>query len=963
MDKKKIFYMNFAVFLLFITIPLISVGYSALQTTLNISGDFIMYSRPTLYNVLAKAAQVGTYAKEYVGIHQDSMTGVGSQKIYHWYATSSSSAISEMSNVIFAGQCWNMYRTTDTGGVRLAYNGEAVDGKCLSGRSSHIGYDSFTGQSTSSSYWYGSDFVYDSSTKKFSLTGSTLKLAFNSSTFDTLKGMYSCRSTNKTATCSKLYYVFDYKNVPQFYILTGTASYHGYGTIPYNYGSDYVGAVGYKFNKNVTNLSISGLQKTLYVSKTISSTDQYGEGISYSNGSYTLVNSGTAGSYGDNQNLVGKYTVMSPYVNGTGTVAYYVTKVSGSTFYAIELSEGNLLNNYNDVYTYSTSYIDNGNGTYSLNNPTTINTSDYYKPEYYSYICINATNNICNELLYVLYSDAYSFNYLSSNNKYKFGNGFNFNNGVYELTGSKSTIWNYVADNDNIVNTHYTCFSLSDTCETLYYAFLSRGGSLYYFTLNNGDGIEEIKNEVFFSGANVVDSTVKTGIDMWYERYLAQYDSYIEDSIYCNDRTITDLGGLNPNGGLYNSTIKFHEYSENLDLRCTNVSDRFSINNEIAQLSHKAGLLTWSEVNLLNNTGIEMGGWTMTPAVTEATTSRVYLKGTSATPMVSTSSTIRPIISLKPEIEYSDGDGSKANPYIISVTPVTGNLAKQSNNNSVTFDKNISRNSFESITTLANTVIPSNAIDSWDASEQKNGTVMAWYTDDDNNGLYELYLGQVGGVKANKNSSYAFWKFENASTINLRNYKTTGVTNMHSMFENAGYNATTFTVLGLSLFDTSQVTDMAYMFCNSGNNSTKWEIGDISGWDVSRVQSTNRMFGYAAYSSSKFNVGNLLNWDTSSVTSMSYMFFHAGQSASNWYIGGLNVYGGNTGYMFNQCPNSNGTINIYNSPSNYGYMFASAAIASGKTITVNYSSVVTDIDDIIATKAASSNVVKGSLLN
>ena len=44
---------------------------------------------------------------------------------------------------------------------------------------------------------------------------------------------------------------------------------------------------------------------------------------------------------------------------------------------------------------------------------------------------------------------------------------------------------------------------------------------------------------------------------------------------------------------------------------------------------------------------------------------------------------------------------------------------------------------------------------------------MAWYCDEDNDGLYELYIGQNDGVLADHNSSYAFYGFTDASYFSL----------------------------------------------------------------------------------------------------------------------------------------------------------------------------------------------------
>ena len=55
--------------------------------------------------------------------------------------------------------------------------------------------------------------------------------------------------------------------------------------------------------------------------------------------------------------------------------------------------------------------------------------------------------------------------------------------------------------------------------------------------------------------------------------------------------------------------------------------------------------------------------------------------------------------------------------------------------------------------------VSENAIYSWDVSVDKTGKVMAWYEDIDKNELYEVYIGQNGGVKANKDSRFYFFSF------------------------------------------------------------------------------------------------------------------------------------------------------------------------------------------------------------
>ena len=67
--------------------------------------------------------------------------------------------------------------------------------------------------------------------------------------------------------------------------------------------------------------------------------------------------------------------------------------------------------------------------------------------------------------------------------------------------------------------------------------------------------------------------------------------------------------------------------------------------------------------------------------------------------------------------------------------------------------------------------------------------------------------------------------------------------------------------------------------------------------------------------------------------------------------------------MFKNCSKAKATLNIYSNPTSYTQVFNGAANASGALITVNYSSVTTNIDSIIITRTSGSNVLKGVQLD
>ena len=280
------------------------------------------------------------------------------------------------------------------------------------------------------------------------------------------------------------------------------------------------------------------------------------------------------------------------------------------------------------------------------------------------------------------------------------------------------------------------------------------------------------------------------------------------------------------------------------------------------------------------------------------------------------------------------------------------------------FDRNVNRDYFESIITLNYRDVPPGAIDSWDCSSSNDESVMCWYKDQDNDGKYELYIGQNGGVKANPYSAYAFHNFRNVELIDLTYFDTTGVTSMASMFDNTGYDSSSFKIIGLENFDTSEVTDMSIMFYRVGYSATTLDIGDISGWDVSNVTNMQQMFNLFGYSTPVVNIGDLSNWNTENVTNMSYMFLSAGYSSTTFNsIGTLKVYANNIAGMFNGSTTAKATLNIYSNPTNYSNAFTVAANRGGGGITINYASTTTNINNIVATKSSNSNVVKGIQLD
>ena len=389
-----------------------------------------------LYNVLKKAANEGTYAKEYTGEHHDSFTETPSKKIYHWYGSddTNGTAILDMNNVIFANFCWQMIRTTDTGGVKMVYNGVPSDGVC-----------------------------------------------------------------NNSETNQQI----------------GTAKFNSNNTSLADAGYMYNTRYGYlaRTNSNLVNAYV------------------YGNSVTYANGTYTLINN----------------------ITSTGT--------------------------------WGTDY-------------TTLNSN------------------------------------------------------------------------------HYTCFSEENTCESVYYVFRTNASNAWYITLTNGQTVEDaLKDMLSADNVNQTNSTIKTAIDNWYASNMTSYTSKLEDTIFCNDRSISDLGGWEPDGGSVTTSLVFKNYSSNGDLNCTNTTDKFSVSNAKAKLTYPVGLLTSPEIYLLNNENLIKTGnnyWTISASYLfnnyiNGGFHNCYVKssGSLDKSRVTSSFGLRPAISLKPGTVYTSGDGSKNNPYIV----------------------------------------------------------------------------------------------------------------------------------------------------------------------------------------------------------------------------------------------------------------------------------------------------------
>ena len=642
---------------------------------------------PTLYGVMEAEAKAGVYATTYTGAHQDSFAGTGNKKIYHWYAENDTNgiAITNRNNVIFAGHCWQMIRTTDTGGVKMIYNGEVDNNQCLNTRGNHAGYDAIfsqelNGKNENGGYYYGTDYTYDSINNTFTLAGTIEQAIWNETTGPTLIGKYTCKSVSESNTCATLYLLESYNtNTSARVIRLETDSHYSrFGNLDYNMYDTSPAYMGYMYNDVYLVTSKTNVFTVQDGSWTVNTSYYYSDTIDWNTTTpnrYTLLNPQQLSTLnGDYSSLVGKYVSNS---SGTSsTQAKYIIGVSGTTLYYKSLQNGDL----NTSLTIGDTYTES-EGVYTLTgNVTNIAFFDWannYRLYEGKYVCEGNTTT-CSDIKHInptvnQYRD--SFYYFDSTHSYSYAENVSYDGVTYTLTGDIKTMWDiYDEANKTTISTHhYTCFSSGTSCTTVGYVY-NIYRDLYYIQLTGVEDLDTaLNNMLYASNVNTKNSTIKSGIEAWYAKYLSSYDSYIEDTIFCNNRTINSLGAWNPDGGQLNQDLRFEGSSPSKDLSCDRVTDQFSTLNNSAKLTYKVGLMSSPEMNLLNNDKIRKINstyWLISPYNFSNSNSEiraVWLDGSFGKDSASRNQGlgVRPAISLNPGIMYISGDGSMANPYLV----------------------------------------------------------------------------------------------------------------------------------------------------------------------------------------------------------------------------------------------------------------------------------------------------------
>lgn len=462
--------------------------------------------------------------------------------------------------------------------------------------------------------------------------------------------------------------------------------------VPYNDPSNSLAYVGYMYNNSTKYISnkkdLVKRQDILNVT-TMKIADDYNyyysdEYIYDSENARYRLESAEQYAWIDNyNNLVGKYTCKNTSKNGNCQTLYYVIKTDENTLYCIPLSMGSgKLDKGNELsITVGSDAIENLDGTYTLVDPVVINKIDWYNDYsvYKNYFTCGSNEETCVDMRYLAFTTNQAFTYLERNEVFKYGKSFKYDGKNYIL---EDTIDVFKHNQTNILRyNHYTCFNKSGICEDgkIYYVHNTGDTWLRYIELTDGKSVDDAKAEMLLnSDVNTDDSVLKKAIDYWYSNNMVEYTEFLEDTVWCNDRSIGNLNpnGWNFNGGYTSSNIVFNANWNSKSLACNTVNDRFTVSNETGNgaLKYPVATITRNEQDLAisKESPLRSGSvyWVMTPYGYTAESAFIYIvlgNGSFSNYGAFSYAGVRPSVSLRADIEYLSGDGSETLPYIIDI--------------------------------------------------------------------------------------------------------------------------------------------------------------------------------------------------------------------------------------------------------------------------------------------------------
>ena len=226
------------------------------------------------------------------------------------------------------------------------------------------------------------------------------------------------------------------------------------------------------------------------------------------------------------------------------------------------------------------------------------------------------------------------------------------------------------------------------------------------FNLGRSDGVKHI-GYIYDNSGVETDSTIKSYIDNWYTgtgtfsslagNSLSNYESYLEDTIFCNDKSThaySEFTSEEQSAFYFQSTTTIYGPTYRLakktgpSVTCPNNSDAYTKSNTLGngKLANPVGLLTSDEIWLAGEGTYNYGNsgtgyknqtyylqnnsswWSLSPCSLSGSSAEMWRVESSGgiqfIAFTDRAYGVRPVVSLKPGTVFS-GDGTGENPYTV----------------------------------------------------------------------------------------------------------------------------------------------------------------------------------------------------------------------------------------------------------------------------------------------------------
>ena len=267
------------------------------------------------------------------------------------------------------------------------------------------------------------------------------------------------------------------------------------------------------------------------------------------------------------------------------------------------------------------------------------------------------------------------YSWFTNTQKYNYGTGYTFDESTkkFTLTGEiKQLTWK--DNHDEIVkNNLYSC--LETSCNVVY-----KITGYQNETTMIVQPISYSSDSYADAVTNTTNSSIKTTLDTWYKNNMTAYTSYLADTTFCNDRSVTSGSGYLTTPTTYYGAFNRLYNRRTPSLKCAQDNDKFTLTNESAKLDYPVSLITADEASMAGGVYVIANSnyylyngqytWTLSPFNFNSYSSiacvwSVSPSGSLNANNVTVSIGARPVINLKADTQITKGDGTALNPFVV----------------------------------------------------------------------------------------------------------------------------------------------------------------------------------------------------------------------------------------------------------------------------------------------------------